>query len=140
MAADLEGADSINDKLEQLADRWGDKTVIYLVTSNAEYAAFVEFGTDPHVITADNKDALKFEVGGETVFATSVDHPGTEAQPYMRPAVRAVERSLPRIADKSDSLEEFVRDTARTIEREAKIKAPRDTGNLRAKIKSERVA
>ncbi len=46
------------------------------------YGWFVREGTRPHIIRPRNKKALKFEVGGEVIFATLVHHPGTKANPY----------------------------------------------------------
>lgn len=59
-----------------------------VIGSNVEYAADVEFGTGPHTITGN---PLRFTTGGEVVFATKVNHPGTPAQPYLGPALRASE-------------------------------------------------
>lgn len=71
------------------------------VTAAAPHAAAVEFGTwsynehDPksgtYEIRPVRAKALRFETaGGETVFAQKVDHPGVEAQPFMRPAIGEV--------------------------------------------------
>ncbi|PJH69208.1 hypothetical protein CVR96_27540 [Salmonella enterica subsp. enterica serovar Typhimurium] len=46
----------------------------------------MEYGTKPHKISAKTANALKFEVGGNTVFAKSVMHPGTKPMPFMFPA------------------------------------------------------
>lgn len=54
----------------------------------AWYAHMVEFGTRPHVIRAAPGSALRF--GGVTV--AQVNHPGTRAQPFMRPAADAAFR------------------------------------------------
>lgn len=62
------------------------------VTANADYAAHVEYGTRPHVIRPRNASMLAFKVGGVTVFAKEVNHPGTAAQPFMTPAA---ERARP---------------------------------------------
>lgn len=61
---------------------------------DTEYAAFVEFGTKPHVIEAKNKKALAFSMGGNKVIVKRVNHPGTRAQPYVRPAFEAWVDSL----------------------------------------------
>ena len=63
-----------------------DKVVI---GPNTDYAAYVEFGTKPHTIYPKNKKALVFVVNGNKVFAKKVNHPGTKAQPYVRPAFEA---------------------------------------------------
>ena len=64
------------------------------VTANADYAAHVEYGTRPHVIRPRNASMLAFKVGGVTVFAKEVDHPGTAAQPFMTPAAEEVRPSF----------------------------------------------
>ena len=60
------------------------------VTATAPYAAAVHDGTRPHVIRPRNGTHLKFEVGGRTVFAKSVHHPGTKARPFLRNAANRV--------------------------------------------------
>lgn len=40
-------------------------------------------GARPHQIRARRKRALKFQVGGRTVFAKSVNHPGNRANPFL---------------------------------------------------------
>jgi hypothetical protein len=64
------------------------------VTSHAPYSAFVHQGTRPHVIKPRNASALKFQAGGKTVFAKSVNHPGTRARPFLTNAVARVLRDL----------------------------------------------
>jgi HK97 gp10 family phage protein len=68
------------------------------VWSDAPHAFFVEFGTwsynelapqsGTYEIKPINAKALRFDVGGQTVFAKSVQHPGIKAQPFMRPALQ----------------------------------------------------
>jgi hypothetical protein len=60
------------------------------VSADVNYATFVENGTKPHVIRPRNKKALKFKMGGRTVFAAVVNHPGTKAVHFMAKAVREV--------------------------------------------------
>lgn len=64
------------------------------VTANADYAAHVEYGTRPHVIRPKNASMLAFKIGGVTVFAKEVNHPGTAAQPFMTPAAEQVRPSF----------------------------------------------
>lgn len=64
------------------------------VTSHAPYSVFVHEGTRPHVIRPRNASALRFKAGGETVFASSVNHPGTRARPFLTNAVARVLRDL----------------------------------------------
>ena len=65
------------------------------------YAAIHEYGgqTRPHKITAKNKSALSFFIGGKAVVVKSVNHPGSKipARPYLRPSV---EESLPRLRER----------------------------------------
>jgi HK97 gp10 family phage protein len=67
-----------------------------IVGTNVEYAPDVEFGTGPHVIEPDDAEALRFTVDGEEVFAARVEHPGTEAQPFLRPSLREHQDTLAR--------------------------------------------
>ncbi len=62
----------------------------YDLTAGTIYAAAVEFGTSPRVIKAVKKQALRFKMGGKTVIVKQVMHPGTEAQPFFRPALDQV--------------------------------------------------
>jgi hypothetical protein len=62
----------------------------FLVTFNHPEAGFVEFGTSPHTITADEGETLAFEVDGEMVFAKSVSHPGMPAINYVSSAIAKV--------------------------------------------------
>lgn len=49
------------------------------------YAAYVELGTEPHVILPKHKRALFWEGAPHPV--GKVNHPGTRAQPFLRPAL-----------------------------------------------------
>lgn len=51
-------------------------------------ALWLEEGTVPHVIRAVNAKYLCFQVNGQTVFRTSVHHPGTKATHFMENAVK----------------------------------------------------
>jgi hypothetical protein len=75
------------------------------VHARANYAGDVEFGTKPHKIRPRRVRALRFAAsasgqrlsgsarrGAGVVFARSVSHPGTRAQPYMLPAIRETAR------------------------------------------------
>lgn len=55
--------------------------------ATARHARFVHDGTRPHVIRARNARALRFQVGGRTVFARQVQHPGTKATNFLSAAV-----------------------------------------------------
>lgn len=77
-----------------------------LVGTNVEYAPDVEFGTQPHVIEADDAEALRFEGSdGDIVYTKSVNHPGTPAQPFLRPAIREHESDL--VANISEAIDDL---------------------------------
>ena len=70
------------------------ETAHYLVGTDVEYAPHVEFGTEPHIITPNDADVLVFEqprnyfgIEDEKVFTQYAQHPGTKAQPFLRPAL-----------------------------------------------------
>lgn len=64
-------------------------TAHYKVGTSVEYAPDVEFGTDAHVIEANDGGFLYFEgEDGQLIRKRSVNHPGTPAQPHLRPALR----------------------------------------------------
>jgi hypothetical protein len=41
-------------------------------------------GTRRHIIRAPQNKVLKFQRGGQMVYATQVRHPGTKPNPYLR--------------------------------------------------------
>ncbi|MEU4584873.1 hypothetical protein AB0F92_22700 [Kitasatospora aureofaciens] len=49
---------------------------------------YVVEGTRPHIIRPRRAKALRFEIGGRTVFAKVVHHPGTRANPFLQRALR----------------------------------------------------
>lgn len=72
------------------------------VTATADYAAMVHDGTRPHIIRPRSTGmgphpegapgALKFQIGGRTIFARSVRHPGTKPRPFLKNAMDEVMR------------------------------------------------
>lgn len=63
----------------------------YIVYFNKEYAAHVEFGTKPHVISPKNKGFLAFQVGGNWVYTKKpVNHPGFKGRYYLSEAIQDV--------------------------------------------------
>ena len=61
--------------------------VVGQVEYTANYAAAVHNGTRPHVIVPRRGRYLRFQVGGRTVYARRVQHPGTPARPYLATAL-----------------------------------------------------
>lgn len=80
----------------------------YVVGVGAEYGAYVEFGTSK-----------------------------MEAQPYLFPAARHVMNvEYEQIEAQATSIDDLVRSLALAIEKEAKRRAPVDTGNLQNSIEA----
>jgi hypothetical protein len=61
-----------------------DKT-LRVGSRDVNYATDVEMGTAPHVITPRNKKALSWPGAAHPV--ARVNHPGTQPQPFLRPAL-----------------------------------------------------
>jgi hypothetical protein len=53
-------------------------TVEFDLMATADHAEIVAKGSRPHIIRPRRAKMLRFKVGGRTVFARSVRHPGTE--------------------------------------------------------------
>jgi hypothetical protein len=54
------------------------------VYANADYAGWVETGTEPHVIKPKSgRKALKFAGGGGFIFRRAVNHPGSKPYPFF---------------------------------------------------------
>jgi hypothetical protein len=71
---------------EEVGVRGGQ--VYGFVENDTEYAAAVHGGTAPHQIRPRRPGGvLRFETGGQVVFTTLVNHPGTRAQPWLREAM-----------------------------------------------------
>ncbi|SCG15531.1 hypothetical protein GA0070610_1765 [Micromonospora echinofusca] len=69
----------------------GRGQVYGFVVNDVEYAAAVHGGTQPHQIRPRRPGGvLRFETGGQVVFTTLVNHPGTRAQPWLREAMEEV--------------------------------------------------
>lgn len=58
------------------------------VISEHPASRFILDGTRPHLIRPRRRKALRFDVGGETVFSKLVRHPGTDAHNFLAIALR----------------------------------------------------
>jgi HK97 gp10 family phage protein len=74
----------------------GRLTFKVTIGTDVEYAADVEYGTAPHVIYPKDKKALFWPGAAHPV--AKVNHPGTRAQPFMRPAIAQAETILRKYA------------------------------------------
>lgn len=63
-------------------------SVAFTIVSPTPQSNWTEFGTRPHVIRPRRRKALRFVVGGQTVFARKVNHPGNPPRPWFFPTVR----------------------------------------------------
>lgn len=62
-------------------------------------AAFLEWGTRPHKISAKSGRALRFMLGGRAVFRKSVNHPGTKPyKTFYRATFTAYRSTAPLLA------------------------------------------
>lgn len=68
----------------------GPRTVHGSVHAKADYALYVHEGSRPHLIRPKRAQALRFQIGGRTVFAKLVRHPGTRARPFLRNAAQRI--------------------------------------------------
>lgn len=65
----------------------------------APYWVNIEYGTAPHVITPKKAKRLKFNIGGNEVYAKKVQHPGTAPNPFVKRAVNILKsRKMPQQA------------------------------------------
>jgi hypothetical protein len=67
----------------------GNGKLVARVGTNVAYARPVHEGSRPHVIRPRRGRVLVFPMGGRTVFARVVHHPGTRPHPFLRDALRA---------------------------------------------------
>ncbi|WP_284576856.1 hypothetical protein [Streptomyces sp. 2P-4] len=59
-----------------------------VITCDHPATRFVLDGTRPHLIRPRRRKALRFEVGGDVVFAKLVRHPGTKPNNFLGRALR----------------------------------------------------
>lgn len=62
--------------------------VVVEAVVDTEYAEYVSGGTRPHVIKPRIAKVLRFTIGGRTVYATKVNHPGTRPNPWWTDSIR----------------------------------------------------
>lgn len=64
---------------------------VYTIGTNVSYAGYVHDGTRPHRINPRNANGvLRFRMGGRIVYARYVNHPGTQARPFLDRALREI--------------------------------------------------
>lgn len=66
--------------------RWDASAKAWTFEVRHSAAGFMNFGTDPHIITPDDQESLRFVANGETVFTDKSEHPGMPAISFMQKA------------------------------------------------------
>ena len=83
-----EGGEKLRDSVRSTPYDRGDTVFGTLVEVTAGHADYVSKGTRPHRIEPRQAKVLRFEVGGQVVFARFANHPGTEPNPYFENTVQ----------------------------------------------------
>lgn len=80
----------LQDSIVKRVERYGDEIAVRVVSDTTpcspkrqSYSLYVHEGTRPHEIRARDGGVLAFQIGDETVFATSVQHPGTKPNRFL---------------------------------------------------------
>lgn len=68
--------------------------ITVMVGSEHPIALIHHNGTRPHEIRPRTASVLAFEIGGQTVFATVVHHPGTKPNRYLTDPLRALQLAV----------------------------------------------
>lgn len=71
----------------RLSGSWTSGTLTVTVIADAGHAAPIEYGSRPHEIRPRRRKYLRFVVGGRTVFAKRVHHPGTRPYEFLAKAL-----------------------------------------------------
>jgi hypothetical protein len=85
IAADAQRLVPVNTGRLKGSIQWEVSGTTGRVSTDVPYWKYVEYGTAPHVITPKTKRALYWEGAAHPV--ARVNHPGTAAQPFLRPAL-----------------------------------------------------
>lgn len=145
MPVEIDGLGDLYEELDDLEDAYSGPSEDWVVGTPVDYAPIVEYGSSPHTITPDDAEVLRFEIDGEVIYTDEVNHPGTDPQPFFRPAVNEVRlqgvdgfirHNTRKDPTQIDSTREFLRTLSLALERRIKELAPVDTGNLRISIQS----
>lgn len=81
---------------------------IVMLNSRVPYGVYVHQGTKPHIIQPSKKQVLRWSDGVRFFFARKVNHPGTQADPFL---YNSAEKELPLIQSRfENALEKLVRD------------------------------
>ena len=94
--------------VQRVGDEGGAMVVGVAPTRKTWYAVFLERGTRPHTVKARSGKALRFIGPSGDVYRRSIQHPGTKARPFMRPAAdENHERIVNAVGDKARTILEI---------------------------------
>lgn len=68
----------------------GASTAMVEIYSRVSYVGYVIRGTQPHPIQPVNATRLHWITGGNHIYRSQVQHPGTKANPFAEDAIRAL--------------------------------------------------
>jgi len=71
-----------------------------VITANTPYAAAVEFGRSPLLITPKTKQVLKFERYGETVYTKYARQPARPGQFFMTKSGEEIKEKFPMLVER----------------------------------------
>ena len=86
------GSQHLRDTITKRVGRDGKGAAVFVgdLDDSVPHARYHHDGTNPHTIRPRQARMLRFTVGGgQVVFASVVNHPGTRANPYLVDAARA---------------------------------------------------
>ncbi len=72
----------------------------FSIGSDLKYVKFIVSGTKPHTITPNRAKVLRFKVGGRTIFAKMVRHPGTKSNNFLKRALENQQDHIRSLAEK----------------------------------------
>ena len=94
--------------IQRVGDEGGAVVIGIAPTRKTWYAVFLERGTRPHTVKARSGKALRFIGPSGDVYRRSIQHPGTKARPFMRPAAdENHERIVNAVGDKARTILEI---------------------------------
>lgn len=106
MTLELQGNLAANSPVDHgnLANSWRVQrhgALVSSVDTSVAYALFVNEGTAPHDIYPKTARALRFTVGGRTVYAKHVHHPGTQGTHYIEQSIEQVDNRAQHFVDQA---------------------------------------
>lgn len=128
MGVELSGDGELVDALEETSESWGSDAETREISNDTSYADDVEFGTAAHEISVNSAPVL---TNGTEFFGKTVQHPGTDPQPMLRPAADVTAANMGRIARTADDLDQFLQLTSDYFYGEVVSRTPVDTGRLK---------